>query len=330
MSEADKLPLPIIDLQSPSIVEDLRAACSQVGFFYLKNHSVSKELWDNTFQATRNFFNLPLEEKLKVEVGANHRGYTKYLDETLDVDNQTMGDTKEGYYIGRESDSPLPLHGLNKYPDESVIPGWKTQVDNYFQALWKLGDQLLVPLAKAVGCEENFFLDRFSNPMIFLRLLHYSAHQSRPDSGIFGAGAHTDFGMLTLLATDEVPGLQIFTQYQPSQSDDGKIMLIKQDQPSWIDVPPIPYVFVVNLGDMLERWTNGFFKSTLHRVVNFSGKERYSIPFFYEPNFDTYVEPLAQFVTPESASKYTPTTSGQHLLDCYERTSVAYVEKKNE
>jgi isopenicillin N synthase-like dioxygenase len=143
----------------------------------------------------------------------------------------------------------------------------------------------------------------FNEPMAALRLLHYASVQSRPEDGIFAAGAHSDYGMLTLLLTDEHRGLQVQTK-----------------QGEWIDISPRKGAFIVNLGDMLERWSNGLFRSTQHRVLTAGDAERYSIPFFYEPNFDTQVECLAVCCSVENPPKYPPTTSGRYLLDKYKET----------
>eukprot|EP00882_Tetradesmus_deserticola_P026949 GHRQ01029774.1.p1 GENE.GHRQ01029774.1~~GHRQ01029774.1.p1 ORF type:complete len:192 (+),score=75.26 GHRQ01029774.1:466-1041(+) len=171
--------------------------------------------------------------------------------------------------------------------------------------------RLLRLLALSLALPADYFAPHFTHPMVALRPLHYTAEVSAPASGVFGAGAHSDYGMLTLLATDEVPGLQVHL--------DG----------SWQAVQPLAGAFIVNLGDMLERWTNGLFKSTLHRVINTTGQERYSIPFFFEPNFTTRVECLPCCVTEERPPAYPPTTAGEHLLAKYAQTHAGYdVNKK--
>ncbi len=134
-----------------------------------------------------------------------------------------------------------------------------------------------------------------------------AATLSKPSDGIYAAGAHTDYGLVTILATDDVPGLQIHT-----------------DSVGWTDVAPLPKTFIVNLGDMLERWTNGAFRSTLHRVISTSGRERYSIAYFFEPAFDAVVEALPQCCSEDNPPRFAPTTAGQHLLDKYAQTHAGY------
>lgn len=158
-------------------------------------------------------------------------------------------------------------------------------------------------MALALELPKNFFDKDFNDPMALLRLLHYAAVESIPDKGIYAAGEHTDYGMITLLLTDQTPGLQV---------------LSKAGQ--WIDVPHKKGAFVVNLGDMLERWSNGLFRSTPHRVLMRGDSERYSIPFFYEPTFDARVVCLDVCCSDDNPPKFEPTTSGIHLLNKYRET----------
>eukprot|EP00879_Flechtneria_rotunda_P019606 GHRR01020600.1.p1 GENE.GHRR01020600.1~~GHRR01020600.1.p1 ORF type:complete len:269 (+),score=76.30 GHRR01020600.1:898-1704(+) len=259
---------------------------------------------------------MPPEAKQAMLADANNRGYTPFAEETLDPDNQAVGDTKEGFYFGREvpKDSPeakQPLHGPNQWPSEDLVPRFRATVTEYFDAVTAVGHKLLRLLALSLNLPAHFFEQYFTRPMLALRPLHYTAQVSAPSQGVFGAGAHSDYGMLTILATDEVPGLQVHLGG------------------SWHEVQPIPGTFIINLGDMLERWTNGLFKSTLHRVVNTSGQERYSIPFFFEPNFDTEVECLPCCVSKERPAAYPPTTAGEYLLAKYAATHAGYdINKK--
>ena len=219
------------------------------------------------------FFSLAEEQKYSALVNKSNRGYTPFKEEKLDLENQTTGDTKEGYYIGRavpavEAEKyPHPLQGENVWPNEAHLglDNWRKTMENYFQEMHMLGMKLLRLVSLSLKLPENYFNDFFTRPMETLRLLKYGPDKSVPDAGIFGCGAHTDYGMLTVLSTDDIPGLQIYDK--------------RTEQ--WISVVPRPNDFIVNIGDMLARWSNDKYKSTLHRVVNTSGKERYSIPFFF-------------------------------------------------
>lgn len=286
----------------------LRKACLESGFFYVVNHGVDQ--LDDVLAQSKKFFTLPKEDKMKVYRNKKKRGYTPFEDETLDPAKQTKGDLKEGFYIGpempeREIWSTKPFHGPNQWPSSDLLPGWRETMDKYYQQALMVGRKITRLLALALNLEMTFFEKPglMDSPMAFIRLLHYSAEVSIPDQGIFGAGAHCDYGMITLLATDGVPGLQICRdKYVVPQV--------------WEDVIPLKGAFIVNLGDMLERWSNGLFRSTLHRVV-LPGEERYSVAFFLDPNFDCLVECLPACCSDENPSKFPPITSGHYLIERY-------------
>eukprot|EP00850_Spirogloea_muscicola_P004254 SM000018S03619 [mRNA] locus=s18:296361:299706:+ [translate_table: standard] len=323
---ASERAIGVVDLAESD--DAVAAAVRKAGFFYVVNHGVDAALAAAALAGARAFFALPLGAKMAVAQDANNRGYTAFREEVLDPARQTIGDTKEGFYIGKEvpagdARSAKPLNGPNQWPAAQLLPGWRETMEAYFeQANWTIriftaclqapGSAPVEALARALDLDMGHFLQpgMFDDPMLFLRLLHYSEEQSRPEEGVFGAGAHTDYGMLTLLLTDDVSGLQICKE--------------KAEVPQlWEDVKPLPGALIVNLGDMLERWTNNRFRSTLHRVVN-PGKERYSIPFFFEPNFDCLVECLPSCCNPSNPPRYPPIRSGQYLLDRYKATHTGY------
>jgi len=320
LKDADlTLHVPIFDLaeDNESLRMAVREACKTIGFFLVKNHGVPEELLSRAFSEMRRFFSLPIERKMQVaaSTNANNRGYTRWAEETLDVEKSTQGDTKEGYYIGREvpPDSPetsLPLHGPNMWPAD--LPGWRETMEEYVSAVITLSVRITHLLAMALDLPEDWFDQYFTRPLTALRPLHYSAELSDPAKGKFAAGEHSDYGMLTVLATDGTPGLQI----KPRGCD------------RWIDVPTIPGTYVINLGDMLQRWTNDVFMSTPHRVVNVTATERYSLPFFYEPNYDTKVECLPSCCSATNPPKYEPCISGQHLIGKYSATHKDFANEK--
>jgi len=329
--------VPVINLKADEVdlAKQLRQACINVGFFYLEGHDVPECLMKKVLKASKKLFDLPLDEKLAVQDKEMTRGYTPMEEETLDPASQPeRGDTKEGYSVGRDVPkgskfyNPEKLSGPNMWPTPSRCPSWnekeceewKETMNGYFEVMMKLGLRVVQYLALSLGLPKDFFNSSFDAPIAVLRLLHYASEPSDPEQGLFACGAHSDYGMITLLLTDDNPGLQIFTKDE-----------------KWIDVPPKKGKFVVNLGDMLERWTNGLFRSTRHRVIipmrdNYEGSDRYSIPFFFEPNFDTVVECLevccrdpqtGQSVAP----KYAKTTSGHHLLEKYRQTHADFSPK---
>eukprot|EP00040_Diaphanoeca_grandis_P000573 m.15813 g.15813 ORF g.15813 m.15813 type:complete len:324 (-) comp10755_c0_seq1:163-1134(-) len=313
--------IPVLDLSKPNdeLAADLCSACSSDGFFVVINHGIDAQLIKQTYAMADKFFALTEAQKRTALVNAASRGFTPGGEETLDPANQKKGDTKEGYYIGREiqpfeyTSHPHELQGANVWPDEDTLGlvGWKAAMLDYFNALHGLGMRMLHIVAESLKLPVDFFDSHFSRPMEMLRLLKYAAEVSNPDDGILGCGAHTDYGLLTFLSTDEVPGLEIF----------------RVEQNKWVPVSPRPGDYIVNIGDMLERWTNKKYRSTLHRVVNRSGKTRFSIPFFFEPNFETVVECLLSVLEEGEKALFKPITSGQHLLSKYRETHEIFASK---
>jgi len=316
--------IPIIRLDDPdeaATVRRLRSCCLEHGFFYLGGHGMD-DLFPDILAESARLFALPVEEKMLVRDQKRSRGYTGMEEKVLDPEASSKvgrGDTHEGFFVGRHVPLDHPEFDPAKRKSPNIWPTsensslqdcdrFRNVMEEYFDVATKVCLKVVQLLALAIGLEDKYALDEyFKEQFCTLRLLHYAAEQSNPESGLFACGKHTDWGMITLLLTDNNPGLQI-------QVDD-----------KWIDVPPKSSkeegsLFIVNLGDMLERWTNGMFRSTVHRVVTSGEKERYSVPFFCEPDFDTNVECLAVCCSEENPAKYPPTTSGQFLLDKYKET----------
>lgn len=280
--------LPILDLQDSEEVQlrCVRKACQKHGFFYVRHHSVPQKLHHAVIEQCRAVFAMPLHKKLEVMVDRNNRGFAPMTkDKPVSLLNTKSSKakpiTKESFFIGREiaegsEENEGYLQGSNQWPDTSLCPGFKSTIGCYFDEMWDLGLQLTEILIKSLGLdprelEKAGLTDR---PMLLLRLLHYDRTKSEPENGIFAANPHTDYGILTILANDDQPGLQLFMDNE------------------WFEVPALEGCFVVNLGDMLERWTGGLYKSTLHRVLNTTGKDRYSVPFFFEPNVNCRIKSL--------------------------------------
>lgn len=311
MSEGLAVPLVSLGVPEAEAARVLHQACVERGFFYLADHGVPEQLISSAFEQQRRFFALPLEQKMQIAADSKYRGYTPMAEETLDPSRSRAGDSHEGLYFGRDipadsEEAKLPLHGPNQWPSEELVPGYRAATEAYKAEVERVGFRVLRLLGLGLGLGPDHFLPYFSRPMLFLRPLHYSAQQSDEAAGLYAAGAHSDYGMLTFLKTDGVPGLQICT-----------------DGATWRDVPPIEGAFIVNLGDMLCRWTNGVYRSTLHRVINSSGRERYSMPFFFEPDFDARVDALPQFLEGREP-RFPPTTAGGHLLERYHATHAGY------
>jgi isopenicillin N synthase-like dioxygenase len=300
--------LPIIDLASSGesegasltrIAAEVGAACRDVGFFYVVNHGVAPELIAKAFAESHEFFALPVADKreLAIETIGGNRGYSGLLHEALDPARGP--DMKEAFNIGLDlaADDPellagKPFRSLNAWPG---VPGFRETLLSYYEACAGLGARLHRAFASDLGLGRDFFADKFDRPMATLRLLHYPAPAPGSDPRT-GAGAHTDYGNLTLLATDDVGGLEART---------------RADQ--WIEAPVVPGAFIVNIGDCLMRWTNDVYVSTPHRVVNRSARERYSIAFFYDPNPDATVETISSCVGQGEVVRYPPIRAADYL-----------------
>ena len=299
--------LPIIDLSAARagaatlapVAAEIGAACRDVGFFYVVNHGVGSELIAEAFARSRAFFALPAADKRKlaIETVGGNRGYSGLLHEALDPARGP--DMKEAFNIGLDlaPDDPelragKPFRSLNAWPN---LPEFRDTLLAYYDACAALGARLHRAFALNLGLEADFFADKFDRPMATLRLLHYPAPPSGADPRT-GAGAHTDYGNLTLLATDDVGGLEVRTRAG-----------------QWIEAPVVAGAFIVNIGDCLMRWTNDAYVSTPHRVVNRSAKERYSIAFFYDPNPDAMVETIPSCVRRGDRPGYPPILAADYL-----------------
>jgi isopenicillin N synthase-like dioxygenase len=294
--------LPIIDLADFSgagferRAQQISEACRTIGFFFVVNHGVPASLINETFGCSHAFFDQPVATKaeLAIEKIGGNRGYSGLRHEALDP--ARGGDFKEAFNIGLDlnADDPeiqarKPFRTLNAWP---ATPGFRETLLGYFHACANLALSLHRAFALDLGLPLDFFADKFTRPMTTLRLLHYPT----TPPGDIGAGEHTDYGNVTLLTTDDVGGLEVRTR-----SGD------------WIVAPPMPGALVVNIGDCLMRWTNDVYVSNPHRVVNASGRERYSIAFFFDPNPEALVEAIPSCIAEGSAAKYAPILAADYL-----------------
>ncbi len=283
-----KSDVPIVDV-SPLVSEGedrqpvadaIGAACRDRGFFYVVGHGVPDELQNRLEVLARAFFEQDLEKKLGIRMELAGRAWRGYFPVGGEL---TSGkpDQKEGLYFGAELDDDdprvragTPLHGSNLFP--AGMPELRTTVLEYMDALTRLGHALMEGIALSLGLEGSYFRDRYmADPLVLFRIFHYPpVERAAAGTERWGVGEHTDYGVLTILKQDEVGGLQVKTG------------------PRWIDAPPVPGSFVCNLGDMLDRLTRGYYRSTPHRVLNTSGRSRLSFPFFFDPGFDSTVEPV--------------------------------------
>jgi isopenicillin N synthase-like dioxygenase len=283
--------LPVVDvgpLVGPAsaaaragVARQIQAACRERGFFYVTGHGVPAGLLEQLADASAEFFALPLADKMEIAMDRGGRAWRGFFPVGGEL---TSGrpDLKEGLYFGAElpADDPrvrasLPLHGGNLFPRQ--VPRLRPLVLAYLDALTSLGQTVLAGVALSLGLDAGYFATGYTaDPTILFRVFHYPP--SPPQTQDWGVGEHTDYGLLTLLAQDDSGGLQIAV---PAGNGHG-----------WIDAPPLPGTLVCNIGDMLDRLTGGWYRSTPHRVRNLSGHGRLSFPFFLDPGFAAEVPPL--------------------------------------
>jgi len=262
----------VIDLTASDVPAAIEAACRDTGFFYVAGHGVPASLRAGLDAAAREFFSLPEQEKLEIAMARGGRAWRGFFPVGAEL---TSGDPdlKEGLYFGAElpAGHPLPLHGPNLFPRQ--VPALRSLVLSYVDELARVAQEVLSGVALSLGLAEDYFAAGYTaNPTVLFRIFHYPPAPIG-DAG-WGVGEHTDYGLLTLLAQDDNGGLQVHT---PG---------------GWLDAPPIADTFVCNIGDMLERLTGGWYRSTPHRVRNTSGRDRLSFPFFFDPDFTATVPPL--------------------------------------
>ncbi|MFS0895865.1 isopenicillin N synthase family dioxygenase [Mycolicibacterium litorale] len=291
------------------VAADLGAAARDVGFFYISGSGIDESLFDRMLAATKEFFALPLEEKMRSYIGLSrcHRGYVPIGEEG--VQNQTTPDLKEAFDTALDlpADDPdylagNPMLGPNTWPD---LPGFAEAVTAYYTAVIDVGQRLLRAFAVALGEDPDVFARHATKTPSQLRLIHYPYNPDAEDR--MGIGAHTDYECFTLLKPT-APGLEVLN-----------------GAGEWIDVPPVPGTFVVNVGDMLELWTNGTFVATSHRVRKVK-EERYSFPLFFNVDYLTEVKPLPQFA-PRDDRPRSPLRAGEHLF-AQTAQSFAYLRRR--
>ena len=280
--------LPLVDVSSlldpqadpgscAAVGTQIDAACRDTGFLLVTGHGVDRQLRDDLERLSREFFALSEQEKERIAMsrgGIAWRGWFPLGGEL------TAGrpDRKEGVYFGAELPvtdprvmARTPLHGPNLFPDRPAELG--PVVLRWVEQVTALGQAVLSGIALGLGLDRGWFAQHLTaDPTVLFRVFHYPPG----DTQSWGVGEHTDYGLVTLLAQDRSGGLQV------------------RSRDTWIDVPADPYVFVVNIGDMLERMTRGGYRSNPHRVRNLSGADRLSFPLFLDPSWDATVTPLPE------------------------------------
>ncbi|XP_077249982.1 homoarginine-6-hydroxylase 2-ODD-233-like isoform X2 [Tasmannia lanceolata] len=294
------------DIGVLEVIRMLDHACGEIGFFYVKGHGICSSLIKDVRDVTRQFFHLPYEEKVKIKMCAmtGFRGYQRVGENITEgkLDMHEAIDCYREVEHGVHGQLGKALEGSNIWPD--YPPNFKQLMEEYIILLRDLSRTIMRGIALALGGSlYTFEGERAGDPFWVLRIIGYPSlidteRSELHDTGI-GCGAHTDYGLLTLV----------------NQDDDISALQVRNRSGEWICAPPIPGTFVCNIGDMLKVWSNGLYESTLHRVMNNSSKYRVSIPFFYEPNFDAVVEPL-DFCKKKTGgiAKFESVVYGKHLV----------------
>ena len=287
-----------------AVADRIGRACRETGFFAITGHGVPAALRRDVFAASAAFFAQPAAAKQPLARGLHgaNQGYVGLATEALD--ETAPPDLKEAWNLVWTEPASPPV-GI--WPDPHGLPGWRETVQAWFDAMLAVGRRLHHAFALDLGLAETWFDDKLDHPMATLRLLHYPARAASHDAngsaaGQAGAGTHTDYGNVTLLATDAVAGLQV-------QRRGG----------GWLDVPALPDAFVCNIGDCLMRWSNDVYVSTPHRVLP-PERERYSIAFFLDPNADALVSAIPSCVPMGHAPRHPPVTAALHLQQRFAAT----------
>jgi isopenicillin N synthase-like dioxygenase len=316
LEEAAKA-IPVVDI-GPALRGDpgaldvvaarVRHASERVGFFYLAGHGVPPAVLADAFAASRELHAIPLAEKQKLKLNENNIGYlavNQSIQGASSVHRATRPNYNASFFIShdRGPEHPdvvagTPLRGANQWP--AGHDGMRAAMVRYFKTMEALGERMLPVLARALDMPADFFAPFFANEAhVNLRFLHYPPQETDDDEQ-FGQGPHTDNSFVTVLAREDVPGLAV-----------------RLPSGEWLAPPVIPGTFLVNLGNMMKRWSNDRFLSTPHGVLNDSGHDRYSIAFFYSPNVDVVIECLPSCVSADNPPRYPRAIYRDLVLDFY-------------
>lgn len=313
-----RIDIPLIDFQSfltedkdaqKQVAQEIYRACHEVGFLYLTNHGIPQEAIAQAFEQSRFFFDLPLAEKEAIAWSSefSNRGYIGIERERLD--ERQPGDLKEAFNLGKErtEDANLdhPELVMNQWP--SGHDGFRQTMTAFFAHCTTAAQRIFRAFAIALQMPETFIVDKHQTDNYTLRLLHYPPLGVSPKPGQIRAGAHSDYGTLTLLFQDDVGGLEV-------QTTSGE----------WISAPSIPNAILINTGDLTERWSNNVFRSTKHRVALPQGdqihRDRYSIAFFCQPDSEAEITCLPTCQSVDNPPRYPSITAGAYLLSRLQAT----------
>lgn len=303
--------IPVIDI-SPLVgpqnnpkslrktAKEIENACKNIGFFYVKNHQIPQNHLDAVILVMQEFFNLPEEEKMKIHIGNSDvfRGYTPLGKELTNA----KYDWHECVDFGLDLEPNHPeviagnqLLGPNQWPENQ--PNFRKALERHWDLMILLGRRITEGLAMSLGFDKKKFARFMCKSHSFMRISNYPPYGKDQEENVGdGIGAHIDYGFLTILLQDNIGGLEV-----------------KNADNEWVSAPMIPGTFLINIGHMIQRWTNDYYKATVHRVIPPKHETRCSLPFFFEPNFDAIVVPLDTFCSKNNPPRYKPFHFGNYL-----------------
>jgi isopenicillin N synthase-like dioxygenase len=292
-----------------TIAPALRRACTDVGFFYLVNHGIPRTVTARALSAMRDFFALPEAEKMKIHYLStpNHRGYVAEGNIKADHDLKG-GDMHEAVELAQDlpADDPeylagVKFYGPNAWPEQP--PDFRWALGTYFDTQLEFGRLMLRAFALALDLPESYFDPIYTKPLSRVRACHYPPQAPDWDIRNIGIGAHKDYELFTTVMQSEQPGLQVL-----GTGGD------------WIEVTPVDGTMVINLGDLMQRWSNDAFLSRPHRVVNLNRAPRYSIVQFFGVDHDAVLDAFPSCVGPSNPAKYPPISCGAHTDELVAKT----------
>jgi len=299
--------IPVIDVSGAvnrndiqGVADAIYKAATDHGFFYISGHGIPQSLIDQAFAVSKDFFALKAASKQTVSVDTHQRGWM--AQGMSHLSGAATHDLKEVFFWGTETEAHdpdvlagKPMVAVNQWPSDT-FPRLQKDLLPYYNALCDVACHVMAAIAVSLNQKADFFDACYEKPLARGQLVYYPPSTAADEAEQrFGVAPHTDFGVLTLLLQDNSGGLQV-------QNKSGE----------WIEAPPIVGTLVCNIGDLLARWSNNRFASTLHRVVNRSARARYSIPVFFDPHTDTIIDPVDLGVSKQK-SEYDPVTAGQHI-----------------
>ena len=314
----DAKTIPVIDVSGAisgdginDVADAIYNAATNHGFFYISNHGIDPILMEQAFAVSKAFFELPEVDKQAIAVDSNQRGW---LGQGMSrMQGSMTHDLKEVFFWGPHTEADdvdvlacKPLCAMNQWPKD--FPRLYEDLIPYYDAVCQMARRVMVAVAVSLDQPANFFDKAYAKPLARGQMVYYPASTPQDYAEArFGVAPHTDFGVLTVLLQDSSGGLQV-----RAKSGD------------WIEAPPIPGTLVCNIGDLLARWSNNRFTSTMHRVINRTSHARYSIPVFFDPHTDTVIDPIDLGVSADN-SLFEPVCTGEYIM---ERNTKSFAQYK--